>query len=165
MDLADAFATLGGVQNDVISKMRQVVDVVIKIMQATEALSAVQAAQAATATASAAATATAASSAGAAVAGAGASAGSAFVPVLGAVTAAIGLLGSLFSGDGSTGPQRRTRPRTVYTSAGESQGAGGDFAYFEGGRSNVTIVTNDAASIRAMQGRLAFVGSRGGSGF
>ena len=165
LDLADAFATLGGVQNDVVAKMRQVVDVVIKIMQATEALSAVQAAQAASATASAAATATAASSAGAAVAGAGASAGSAFIPVLGAITAGIGLLGSLFSGDSSGGPQRRTRPRTVYTSAGESQGAGGDFAYFEGGRSNVTIVTNDAASIRAMQGRLSFVASRGGSGF
>ena len=37
--------------------------------------------------------------------------------------------------------------------------------FFEGGRQNVTIVTNDAASIRTMQGRLAFVGSRGGSGF
>jgi hypothetical protein len=38
------------------------------------------------------------------------------------------------------------------------------FGYFEGGRSNVTIVTNDAASIRTMQNRLAFVGARGGSG-
>lgn len=165
LDLADAFATLGGVQNDVVSKMRQVVDVVIKIMQATEALSQVQIAQAATATASAAATSAAATSAATATATAGAAGASAFVPVLGAVTAAIGLIGSLFGGEGSAGPQRRTRPRTIYTSAGESQGAGGDFAYFEGGRSNVTIVTNDAASIRAMQGRLSFVAGRGGSGF
>lgn len=165
LDLADAFATLGGVQDGVVDKMRQVVDVVIKIMQATEALSAVQAAQAATATASAAATSVAASSAAAATATAGAAGASAFVPVLGAVTAAIGLIGSLFGGESSSGPQRRTKPRTVYTSAGESQGAGGDFAYFEGGRSNVTIVTNDAASIRAMQGRLSFVAARGGSGF
>jgi len=165
LDLADAFATLGGVQDGVIDKMRQVVDVVIKIMQATEALSAVQTAQAATATASAAATSVAASSAAAATATAGAAGASAFVPVLGAVTAAIGLIGSLFGGESSSGPQRRTKPRTVYTSAGESQGAGGDFAYFEGGRSNVTIVTNDAASIRAMQGRLSFVAARGGSGF
>ena len=165
LDLADAFATLGGVQDGVVDKMRQVVDVVIKIMQATEALSAVPTAQAATATASAAATSVAASSAAAATATAGAAGASAFVPVLGAVTAAIGLIGSLFGGESSSGPQRRTKPRTVYTSAGESQGAGGDFAYFEGGRSNVTIVTNDAASIRAMQGRLSFVAARGGSGF
>lgn len=165
LDLADAFATLGGVQDGVVGKMRQVVDVVIKIMQATEALSAVQAAQAATATASAAATSAAATSAATATATAGAAGASAFVPVLGAVTAAIGLIGSLFGGESSSGPQRRTKPRTVYTSAGESQGAGGDFAYFEGGRSNVTIVTNDAASIRAMQGRLSFVAARGGSGF
>lgn len=165
LDLADAFATLGGVQDGVVDKMRQVVDVVIKIMQATEALSAVQTAQAATATASAAATSAAASSAATATATAGAAGASAFIPVLGAVTAAIGLIGSLFGGESSSGPQRRTKPRTVYTSAGESQGAGGDFAYFEGGRSNVTIVTNDAASIRAMQGRLSFVAARGGSGF
>lgn len=165
LDLADAFATLGGVQDGVVDKMRQVVDVVIKIMQATEALSAVQTAQAATATASAAATSVAATSAATATATAGAAGASAFVPVLGAVTAAIGLIGSLFGGESSSGPQRRTKPRTVYTSAGESQGAGGDFAYFEGGRSNVTIVTNDAASIRAMQGRLSFVAARGGSGF
>ena len=166
LDLADAFATLGGVQDGVVGKMRQVVDVVIKIMQATEALSAVQAAQAATATASAAATSAAATSAAAATAGAGAAGASAFVPVLGAVTAAVGLFGSLFSGGGeSPRRNRESSPRTIYTSAGESQGVGGDFAYFEGGRSNVTIVTNDAASIRAMQGRLSFVAARGGSGF
>lgn len=173
LDLAGAFATLGGVQDGVIDKMRQVVDVVIKIMQATQALQAVQVAQAATATTTAAVNATAAATtaaaatgAGAAAAGAGAAAGSAFIPVLGAVTAVVGLMGSLFGGgESSSGPQRRTRPRTVYTSAGEAQGEGGDFAYFEGGRQNVTIVTNDAASIRTMQGRLAFVGSRGGSGF
>ena len=165
LDLAGAFETLSGAQEGAVDKMRQVVDVVIKIMQATEALSAVQATQAATATASAAATATAATSAATATAGAGAAAGSAFVPVLTAVTAAVGLLGSLFSSSPAPTRNRGGGNRTVYTSAGESQGAGGDFAYFEGGRSNVTIVTNDAASIRAMQGRLAFVGSRGGSGF
>lgn len=38
------------------------------------------------------------------------------------------------------------------------------FGYFEGGRSPVTIVTNDAASIRAMQSRLSLVAARGGSG-
>lgn len=38
------------------------------------------------------------------------------------------------------------------------------YGYFEGGRSPVTIVTNDAASIRLMQNRLAFVSARGGSG-
>jgi len=173
LDLAGAFATLSGVQDGVIDKMRQVVDVVVKIMQATEALQSVQVAQAATAQATAAVNATAAAttaaaatSAGAAAAGAGASAGSAFVPVLGAVTAVVGLLGSLFGG-GSEAPRRDRggSSKTIYTSAGEAQGAGGDFAYFEGGRQNVTIVTNDAASIRTMQGRLAFVGSRGGSGF
>jgi hypothetical protein len=173
LDLAGAFATLGGVQDGVIDKMRQVIDVVIKIMQATQALQAVQVAQAATATATAAVNATAsattavaASSAGAAAAGAGVAAGSAFVPVLGAVAAVVGLMGSLFGG-GSEAPRRDRSGsgRTIYTSAGEAQGEGGDFAYFEGGRQNVTIVTNDAASIRTMQGRLAFVGSRGGSGF
>lgn len=173
LDLAGAFATLGGVQDGVIDKMRQVVDVVIKIMQATQALEAVQVAQAATATTTAAVNATAAATtaaaatgAGAAAAGAGAAAGSAFVPVLGAVAAVVGLMGSLFGG-GSEAPRRDRggSGKTIYTSAGEAQGAGGDFAYFEGGRQNVTIVTNDAASIRTMQGRLAFVGSRGGSGF
>jgi hypothetical protein len=173
LDLAGAFATLGGVQDGVIDKMRQVVDVVVKIMEATQALQAVQVAQAATAQATAAVNATAsattavaATSAGAAAAGAGVAAGSAFVPVLGAVTAVVGLLGSLFGG-GSEAPRRDRggSSKTIYTSAGEAQGAGGDFAYFEGGRQNVTIVTNDAASIRTMQGRLAFVGSRGGSGF
>ena len=173
LDLAGAFATLGGVQDGVIDKMRQVIDVVIKIMQATQALQAVQVAQAATATATAAVNATAAATtavaatgAGAAAAGAGAAAGSAFIPVLGAVTAVVGLMGSLFGG-GSEAPRRDRSGsgRTIYTSAGEAQGEGGDFAYFEGGRQNVTIVTNDAASIRTMQGRLAFVGSRGGSGF
>lgn len=173
LDLAGAFATLGGVQDGVIDKMRQVVDVVIKIMQATQALQAVQVAQAATATTTAAVNATAAATtaaaatgAGAAAAGAGAAAGSAFVPVLGAVAAVVGLMGSLFGG-GSEAPRRDRggSGKTIYTSAGEAQGEGGDFAYFEGGRQNVTIVTNDAASIRTMQGRLAFVGSRGGSGF
>ena len=173
LDLAGAFAALGGVQDGVIDKMRQVVDVVVKIMEATQALQAVQVAQAATAQATAAVNATAsattavaATSAGAAAAGAGVAAGSAFVPVLGAVTAVVGLLGSLFGG-GSEAPRRDRggSGKTIYTSAGEAQGAGGDFAYFEGGRQNVTIVTNDAASIRTMQGRLAFVGSRGGSGF
>jgi hypothetical protein len=173
LDLAGAFAALGGVQDGVIDKMRQVVDVVVKIMEATQALQAVQVAQAAVAqttaavnATAAATTATAATSAGAAAAGAGASAGSAFVPVLGAVTAVVGLMASLFGG-GSEAPRRDRggSSKTIYTSAGEAQGAGGDFAYFEGGRQNVTIVTNDAASIRTMQGRLAFVGSRGGSGF
>lgn len=173
LDLADAFATLGGIQDGVVGKMRQVIDVVIKIMQATQALQSAQVAQAATAQATAAVNATAsattaaaATSAGAAAAGAGASAGSAFVPVLGAVTAVVGLMASLFGG-GSEAPRRDRggSSKTIYTSAGEAQGAGGDFAYFEGGRQNVTIVTNDAASIRTMQGRLAFVGSRGGSGF
>jgi hypothetical protein len=173
LDLAGAFATLGGVQDGVIDKMRQVVDVVVKIMEATQALQAVQVAQAAVAQTTAAVNATAsattavaATSAGAAAAGAGVAAGSAFVPVLGAVTAVVGLLGSLFGG-GSEAPRRDRggSGKTIYTSAGEAQGAGGDFAYFEGGRQNVTIVTNDAASIRTMQGRLAFVGSRGGSGF
>lgn len=165
LDLAGAFETLSGAQEGAIDKMRQVVDVVIKIMQATEALTAVQATQAAQATASAAATSVAATSAATATASAGAAGASAFVPVLGAVTAAVGLLGSLFSSSPAPTRNRGGGNKTVYTSAGESQGAGGDFAYFEGGRSNVTIVTNDAASIRAMQGRLAFVGSRGGSGF
>jgi hypothetical protein len=173
LDLAGAFAALGGVQDGVIDKMRQVVDVVVKIMEATQALQAVQVAQAATAQATAAVNATAsattavaATSAGAAAAGAGVAAGSAFVPVLGAVTAVVGLMASLFGG-GSEAPRRDRggSSKTIYTSAGEAQGAGGDFAYFEGGRQNVTIVTNDAASIRTMQGRLAFVGSRGGSGF
>jgi len=174
LDLADAFATLGGVQDGVVGKMRQVVDVVIKIMQATQALQAVQAAQAAAkaaqdaaAAAAAGTTALATAGVGAAATGAAASAGSAVVPVLGAVAAVVGLMGSLFGG-GSEAPQRNRgggSGRTIYTSAGEAQGAGGDFAYFEGGRQNVTIVTNDAASIRTMQGRLAFVGSRGGSGF
>lgn len=165
LDLAGAFETLSGAQEGAVDKMRQVVDVVIKIMQATEALSAVQATQAATATASAAATATAANSAATATASAGAAGASAFVPVLTAVTAAVGLLGSLFSSSPAPTRNRGGGNKTVYTSAGESQGAGGDFAYFEGGRSNVTIVTNDAASIRAMQGRLSFVAGRGGSGF
>jgi hypothetical protein len=57
-------------------------------------------------------------------------------------------------------------------SSGESQEAEAStaavqqqqFGYFEGGRSAVTIVTNDAASIRAMQGRLSMVAARGGSG-
>ena len=173
LDLAGAFAALGGVQDGVIDKMRQVVDVVVKIMEATQALQAVQTAQAASkaaqdaaAVAAAGTTALATSEVGVAAAGAGASAGSAFVPVLGAVTAVVGLLGSLFGG-GSEAPRRDRggSSKTIYTSAGEAQGAGGDFAYFEGGRQNVTIVTNDAASIRTMQGRLAFVGSRGGSGF
>lgn len=173
LDLAGAFATLGGVQDGVIGKMRQVVDVVIKIIQATEALQAVQAAQAAAkaaqdaaAAAAAGSTALATAGVGAAASGAAASAGSAVVPVLGAVAAVVGLMGSIFGG-GSEAPRRDRggSGRTVYTSAGEAQGEGGDFAYFEGGRQNVTIVTNDAASIRTMQGRLAFVGSRGGSGF
>jgi hypothetical protein len=173
LDLAGAFAALGGVQDGVIDKMRQVVDVVIKIIQATEALRAVQAAQAAakaaqdTAAAIAAgSTAVATAGVGAAATGAAASAGSAVVPILGAVAAVVGLMGSIFGG-GSEAPRRDRggSGKTIYTSAGEAQGAGGDFAYFEGGRQNVTIVTNDAASIRTMQGRLAFVGSRGGSGF
>jgi hypothetical protein len=173
LDLAGAFAALGGVQDGVIDKMRQVVDVVIKIIQATQALQAVQAAQAAakaaqdTAAAIAAgSTAVATAGVGAAATGAAASAGSAVVPILGAVAAVVGLMGSIFGG-GSEAPRRDRggSGRTIYTSAGEAQGAGGDFAYFEGGRQNVTIVTNDAASIRTMQGRLAFVGSRGGSGF
>jgi hypothetical protein len=174
LDLAGAFAALGGVQDGVIDKMRQVVDVVIKIIQATEALRAVQAAQAAakaaqdTAAAIAAgSTAVATAGVGAAATGAAASAGSAVVPILGAVAAVVGLMGSIFGG-GSEAPRRDRNGgsgKTIYTSAGEAQGAGGDFAYFEGGRQNVTIVTNDAASIRTMQGRLAFVGSRGGSGF
>ena len=189
LDLAGAFATLGGVQDGVIGKMRQVVDVVMKIMQATEALSATQVAQGAAATASSvatvsantaaaasqaassvassasnAATAASAVSSGAQIAGAGAQAGSSFGPVVGAIVAVIGLASMLFS---KTDPARRpsNNGKTIYTSAGEAQGEGGDFAYFEGGRQNVTIVTNDAASIRTMQGRLAFVGSRGGSGF
>ena len=173
LDLADAFATLGGVQDGVIDKMRQVVDVVIKIMQATQALQAVQAAQAAAkaaqdtaAAVAAGSTAAATAGVGAAASGAAASAGSAVVPILGAVAAVVGLMGSLFGG-GSEAPRRDRSGsgKTIYTSAGEAQGEGGDFAYFEGGRQNVTIVTNDAASIRTMQGRLAFVGSRGGSGF
>jgi hypothetical protein len=173
LDLAGAFAALGGVQDGVIDKMRQVVDVVIKIIQATQALEAVQAAQAAakaaqdTAAAIAAgSTAVATAGVGAAATGAAASAGSAVVPILGAVAAVVGLMGSIFGG-GSEAPRRDRggSSKTIYTSAGEAQGAGGDFAYFEGGRQNVTIVTNDAASIRTMQGRLAFVGSRGGSGF
>lgn len=174
LDLAGAFASLGGVQDGVIGKMRQVVDVVIKIMQATQALQAVQAAQAAAKAAQDAAAAVAAGSTAAATAGVGAaatgaaaSASSAVVPILGAVAAVVGLMGSIFGG-GSEAAQRNRgggSGRTIYTSAGEAQGAGGDFAYFEGGRQNVTIVTNDAASIRTMQGRLAFVGSRGGSGF
>ena len=173
LDLAAAFATLGGVQDGVIGKMRQVVDVVIKIIQATEALQAVQAAQAAAkaaqdaaAAAAAGSTALATAGVGAAASGAAASAGSAVVPILGAVAAVVGLMGSIFGG-GSEAPRRDRggSGKTIYTSAGEAQGAGGDFAYFEGGRQNVTIVTNDAASIRTMQGRLAFVGSRGGSGF
>lgn len=174
LDLAGAFASLGGVQDGVIDKMRQVVDVVIKIIQATQALEAVQAAQAAAkaaqdtaAAVAAGSTAVATAGVGAAASGAAASAGSAVVPILGAVAAVVGLMGSLFGG-GSEAPRRDRgggSGRTIYTSAGEAQGAGGDFAYFEGGRQNVTIVTNDAASIRTMQGRLAFVGSRGGSGF
>ena len=173
LDLAGAFAALGGVQDGVIDKMRQVVDVVIKIIQATEALRAVQAAQAAAKAAQDTAAAIAAGSTAVATAGVGAaastaavSAGSAVVPILGAVAAVVGLMGSIFGG-GSEAPRRDRggSSKTIYTSAGEAQGAGGDFAYFEGGRQNVTIVTNDAASIRTMQGRLAFVGSRGGSGF
>jgi len=189
LDLGDAFATLGGIQDGVIDKMRQVIDVVIKIMQATEALSAVQTAQGAAATASSvatvsantaaaasqaassvatsasnAATAASAVSSGAQIAGAGAQAGSSFGPVVGAIVAVIGLASMLFSK--TDRPQRPSNNgKTIYTSAGEAQGEGGDFAYFEGGRQNVTIVTNDAASIRTMQGRLSFVGSRGGSGF
>jgi hypothetical protein len=61
---------------------------------------------------------------------------------------------------GATGSQDSFGGQTS-SGAGSMQGS---FAYLEGGRSNVTIVTNDAASIRTMQKRLNMVESRGGSG-
>ena len=58
-----------------------------------------------------------------------------------------------------------TEAESISNTAVTSQGMGQQsFGYFEGGRSQVTIVTNDAASIRTMQNRLSFVAARGGSG-
>jgi hypothetical protein len=92
-------------------------------------------------------------------------------PVAGAglLAAGIGLKalsGFMSGGDtttdtGSTGASGVQPSATAATSVARPESS---FGYFEGGRSPVTIVTNDAASIRTMQHRLDFVSARGGSG-
>ena len=92
-------------------------------------------------------------------------------PVAGAGLLAAGLglkalSGFMSGGDtttdtGTTGASGVQPSAVASTSAARSESS---FGYFEGGRSPVTIVTNDAASIRTMQSRLNFVAARGGSG-
>jgi hypothetical protein len=91
-------------------------------------------------------------------------------PVAGAglLAAGIGLkaLSGFMSGGDSTTDTGSTGASGVQASATTTTVARPEasFGYFEGGRSPVTIVTNDAASIRTMQHRLDFVSARGGSG-
>jgi len=91
-------------------------------------------------------------------------------PVAGAglLAAGIGLkaLSGFMSGGDSTTDTGTTGASGVQASATTTTVARQEssFGYFEGGRSPVTIVTNDAASIRTMQSRLNFVAARGGSG-
>jgi hypothetical protein len=92
-------------------------------------------------------------------------------PVAGAglLAAGIGLkaLSGFMSGGDSTTDTGTTGASGVQDSATAATTVArpeASFGYFEGGRSPVTIVTNDAASIRTMQHRLDFVSARGGSG-
>jgi hypothetical protein len=91
-------------------------------------------------------------------------------PVAGAglLAAGIGLkaLSGFMSGGDTTGDQGSSGASGVQASATTTTAARPEasYGYFEGGRSPVTIVTNDAASIRTMQNRLNFVAARGGSG-
>lgn len=91
-------------------------------------------------------------------------------PVVGAglIAAGIGLsalAGYVGAEPAPTSGTDETEAESISSSAVTSQGMGQQsFGYFEGGRSPVTIVTNDAASIRVMQHRLSFVAARGGSG-
>lgn len=92
-------------------------------------------------------------------------------PVAGAGLLAAGLglkaLSGFMSGGDSTTDTGTTGASGVQPSAVASTSVArseSSFGYFEGGRSPVTIVTNDAASIRTMQSRLNFVAARGGSG-
>ena len=92
-------------------------------------------------------------------------------PVAGAglLAAGIGLkaLSGFMSGGDSTTDTGTTGASGVQDSATAATTVArpeSSFGYFEGGRSPVTIVTNDAASIRTMQHRLDFVSARGGSG-
>ena len=92
-------------------------------------------------------------------------------PVAGAglLAAGIGLkaLSGFMSGGDSTTDTGTTGASGVQQSAAATTAVArpeASYGYFEGGRSPVTIVTNDAASIRTMQNRLNFVAARGGSG-
>jgi hypothetical protein len=92
-------------------------------------------------------------------------------PVAGAglLAAGIGLkaLSGFMSGGDSSTDTGTTGASGVQQSAAATTAVArpeSSYGYFEGGRSPVTIVTNDAASIRTMQSRLNFVAARGGSG-